>query len=76
MSTLKDNSFKAMSKKASKTPPKPQAWEEDLRDDFDREEEMRNAFTMMTDEQLRYHATLFGKNKDYAEALLKHRNKK
>jgi len=76
MKTLKDNGFRSMTKKASKMDRKPRSWDYELREDFDCEKEMREAFTMMTNEQLRYHATLFGKNKEYAEALLKHRSKK
>jgi len=48
---------------------------EDARLELDPQEEIKKAFTLMTDEQLRFLLSLGGKNAQYAQALIDHRNK-
>jgi hypothetical protein len=42
---------------------------------LDPQEEIKKAFTKMTNEQLQFQITIGGKNKEYAQALLNHRKK-
>lgn len=61
-----DKKYREMSQKLSKV-------EEEI---FNPEQEIKKAFTKMTDAQLNFHLQIPGKNHDYAKAILEHRKNK
>lgn len=75
MEMLKKSNFESMARKNNVKKIRI-SWDDDSRYCIDPEEEVRKAFTQMTDEQLQFHLQIPGKNRDYAEALLNYRNKK
>lgn len=68
---LKESGYKHVIKRHKETPD----WDSQERLDLNPEEEIKLAFTKMTNQQLEFHQQLGGKNKQYAETLLKHRRK-
>jgi hypothetical protein len=72
MKLLKRANLEAMARKTNINFP---AWDDEERLNIDPEEEIKYAFTKMTDEQLEFHAQIGGKNKQYADVLLNFRKK-
>lgn len=54
----------------------PEPWNDESRFNLDPTEELKDAFTLMNDEQLKFHLLIGGKNTLYAKALLDSRKQR
>jgi len=72
---LKESGYSNVLKKSKTRQPKPETWEDNSRCNIDPEEEVKRAFTKMTEKQLQFHLQVGGKNAQYAKAILNFRNK-